>query len=240
MSGSELKIEAKERLLGRRKEAAIVILLFMVVTAALGKLTGAYDFTNQLNNDLDYSSSYNYGSTVVSVQKQSPMQALGSIISFVVTTFLSLGMTSYFLKISRGEDAKIEELWSKGKLLPKGLAVGIIMAVIVTLGCIAFIIPGIILALAYSMSTYLLVDNPDMGIVEILKNSRTMMQGNKWRLFCLMISFIGWYLLLIPTLGLLSLWLMPYISVTYCAFYNNLIGKGGVANAVETEVVEGE
>lgn len=235
MSSSELKIEAKERLVGKKKEAAIVILLVMVVTSVLGKLCGAFTINSTALDGLNSGSS-----VVVSTESQTPMQMLGRIIFFVVNTFLSLGMTSYFLKISRGEDAKIEELWSKGKLLPKALAVGIISGVVVALGYLALIIPGIILTIAYSMTSYLLIDNPDMGILDILKNSRTMMKGNKWAYFCLGISFIGWLLLLLPTIGLLSFWLFPYIDVTFCAFYNNLIGKGGVENAVEAETVEGE
>ncbi|MCR5186886.1 MAG: DUF975 family protein [Clostridia bacterium] len=235
MSSSELKIEAKERLLGKRKEAAIVILLFMVVTSVLGGLSGSYNTNNQNIAELG-----NNSAVSISTQQQSPAQVLGKILFAVVNTFLSLGMTSYFLKISRGEDVKIEELWSKGKLLPKAIVVGIIRSVVVFVGCLAFIIPGIILSFGYTLTTYLLIDNPDMEILDVLKNSRTMMKGNKWRYFCLVISFIGWFLLLIPTFGLLSLWLLPYVDVACCAFYNNLIGKGGVEKAVEAEVVEGE
>ena len=229
MSSSELKIEAKERLVGKKKEAAIVILLVMVVTSVLGKLCGAFTINSTALDGLNSGSS-----VVVSTESQTPMQMLGRIIFFVVNTFLS------FWNISLIRNKKIEELWSKGKLLPKALAVGIISGVVVALGYLALIIPGIILTIAYSMTSYLLIDNPDMGILDILKNSRTMMKGNKWAYFCLGISFIGWLLLLLPTIGLLSFWLFPYIDVTFCAFYNNLIGKGGVENAVEAETVEGE
>ena len=235
MSSSELKIEAKERLTGKRKEAAVVVLLVMIVSTILAGLCGTFSI-NTINPGTTL---YNNGSASVTADTSiSVKQTLGSVVSFVVNLFLALGTTSYFLKISRGEDAKIEELWSKKDLLLKAIAVTLLSGLAITLGFLLFIIPGIILACGYSMVIYLLLDNPEMGTLEILKNSRTMMQGNKWRFFCLVLSFIGWYLLVIPTLGLITFWLTPYLYVTQCAFYNNLIGKGGVEAAVETEVVE--
>ncbi len=50
-----------------------------------------------------------------------------------------------------------------------------------------------------------------------------MMKGNKWRLFCLKFSFIGWVLLSFLTFGILLFWVMPYIEVTMAKFYLSLL-----------------
>lgn len=57
------------------------------------------------------------------------------------------------------------------------------------------IVPGIIASYHYSMAQYLLYTHPEMGVMEVLRESKRCMTGRKGRLFCLNISFIGWRLL---------------------------------------------
>ena len=72
------------------------------------------------------------------------------------------------------------------------------------------------------MIYYIALDNPNMGIMEIIKKSKTMMKGYKWQYFVLILSFIGWEILSLFTLGILNLWLMPYMEVTFANFYNKI------------------
>lgn len=78
---------------------------------------------------------------------------------------------------------------------------------------------------AYSMSWFILADNPDMPATEARKRSIAMMRGNKWRLFCLDFSFIGWMLLCILTLGILTFWIMPYVQTARAEFYQDLLAR---------------
>jgi len=94
------------------------------------------------------------------------------------------------------------------------------MIIFVLLWSLLLIVPGIIAAFRYSMSFYILADNPDMGIMEAINESKRMMRGNKWKFFCLNLSFIGWAILGVLTLGIGYLWLTPYIEVTMIAFYD--------------------
>ena len=50
------------------------------------------------------------------------------------------------------------------------------------------------------------------------------MRGNRWRLFCLGFSFIGWSLLCVLTLGIGTLWLRPYEEAAWAAFYRDVSG----------------
>lgn len=84
------------------------------------------------------------------------------------------------------------------------------------------IIPGIIMSFAYALTPYILVDNPEISEWKASTLSRKMMKGNKWRCFLLYLSFIGWFLLCLLTLGIGFLWLEPYVSTTMGAFYKDV------------------
>lgn len=85
-----------------------------------------------------------------------------------------------------------------------------------------FIIPGIIKSYAYSLTNYILVDNPELGPNEARLKSIEMMRGYKWKLFGLDLSFIGWILLCILSLGIGFIWLAPYMQTAHAAFYHDL------------------
>ena len=67
-----------------------------------------------------------------------------------------------------------------------------------------------------------MAENPEMSAKEAMTVSIDMMKGNKWRLFCMEISFIGWGLLSVLTLGIGFLWLSPYMNAAYAAFYDDV------------------
>lgn len=104
----------------------------------------------------------------------------------------------------------------------RNLAGMFLMALFVWLWTLLLIVPGIIMSYAWFLVPYLLVDNPELSLMETLSLSRKMMRGNKWRLFKLQLSFIGWILLNVLTLGIASLWVMPYMMTAMSAFYQDV------------------
>ncbi len=91
------------------------------------------------------------------------------------------------------------------------------------------VVPGIIKSFSYSMTTYIAIDHPDWTANQCITESRRIMDGNKWRYFCLCFSFIGWYLLLIPAAllpcgGLAQFFLQPYFQTASAAFYEDIKG----------------
>ena len=74
------------------------------------------------------------------------------------------------------------------------------------------------------MCCYIMADNHDIGIMDAIKESKRITQGYKGDIFVLGLSFIGWGLLCILTLGIGFLWLAPYASTTYSNLYNKLSG----------------
>ena len=84
------------------------------------------------------------------------------------------------------------------------------------------IIPGIIKSLAYSMTPFILKDYPELSANQAINLSMKMMEGRKFDLFYLYLSFIGWGILALLTLGIGSLWLMPYMYTSMASFYQNV------------------
>jgi hypothetical protein len=70
-----------------------------------------------------------------------------------------------------------------------------------------------------------MAQHPELTATEAIEQSKQMMATNKWRLFCLDLSFIGWWLLAALTGGIGSIFLMPYTKAASTAFYLDLIGR---------------
>ena len=83
------------------------------------------------------------------------------------------------------------------------------------------IIPGIIKALSYALTPYILRDNPQLSGNQAIELSMHMMKGHKWQLFCLCLSFLGWFLLCLCTLFIGVFWLQPYVQSTLASFYED-------------------
>ncbi|MBQ6143280.1 MAG: DUF975 family protein [Clostridia bacterium] len=96
------------------------------------------------------------------------------------------------------------------------------MSVFTFLWSLLFFIPGIIKAYSYSMSPYIMAENPNIGALEAITKSKEMMKGHKFEFFILDLSFIFWYLLILITCGFASIYIAPYVNATRTNFYLKL------------------
>ena len=104
-----------------------------------------------------------------------------------------------------------------------GFFMQLLRSIYIFLWSLLFVIPGIYAAYGYAMTPYILLENPEMTANEAITKSKELMHGNRWRLFCLEISFIGWALLAaLLTLGIGVLWLKPYMETSFAAFYREI------------------
>lgn len=138
---------------------------------------------------------------------------------------LGIGTTAFFISLIENENYEAKDLFKYYHVFVKVIGVTILMGLIVMLGYICFIIPGIILTLSYSLVPIILIKKPELGIVETLKYSREKMQGHKLDAFVLGLSFIGWAILGTLTFGILYIWLFPYMQLTFTKFYLNILGE---------------
>ena len=101
----------------------------------------------------------------------------------------------------------------------KAIGVTLLVGIIVSIGTILLIIPGIILSFMYSQVYYIMAENPEMSIIDCLKESSRIMKGHKMDLFVLELSFLGWVILMGITFGIAGLYVLPYYSATLTNFY---------------------
>ncbi len=155
--------------------------------------------------------------------------------TLILTGPLTLGMTMASLKVARGGKTDVVELFGGFKNFVSSLLLYIVNGILVFLWTLLLIVPGIIMGYAYSMSYFILADNPEISITDARKQSIEMMRGHKWRLFCLQFSFIGWWLLIIVTFGIASFWVGPYLQTATAAFYEDLKQRNAPA---QEDIVE--
>ncbi len=202
MDSVKIKMKAKELIVNNKWNIWKPYLIILAITAVLSWIaTGVFN---------------------IELQTREANFADG-IISFI-TMPLSVGYIVYLLNFVRGKKYEINDIFSKmDKLIPIWV-VNLIVAVLVALGFVCLIIPGIIIGLMFTMTTYLLADGED-NIGTILKKSSEMIKGYKWDYFVFSLSFLGWVLLSIVTLGIALIWVMPYISVSHVLYYEELKKK---------------
>lgn len=149
----------------------------------------------------------------------------GSVISLLIAGPFALGAATFSLSISRGQEARLEQIFQGFNRFTTALGAYLLMVVFVLLWTLLLIIPGIIAALSYSMTFYILSDEPSAGAEDALKKSKKMMDGYKLKLFYLCFRFFLLGLLCILTLGIGFLWLIPYVHITMAKFYDDIKGN---------------
>lgn len=156
---------------------------------------------------------------------------LGAAIAFtfigpiILSGVLAFGFMAAYLTLVRTKSTSFETLFSGFSNFGTTCVVGILQTIFLTLWSLLFIIPGIVKTYSYSMTYYVLHDNPNLSASEAITESRRMMNGYKGKLFCLDLSFIGWFLLSALTLGLLGFYVLPYYNAARARFYEALKNK---------------
>ena len=147
---------------------------------------------------------------------------VGSVLALFIAGPMLVGVSMFSLSLSRGESARLEQIFEGFKNYGTVLGAYLLMVLFIFLWMLLLIIPGIIAAIAYSQTFYILAEDDTIGSMDALKKSKEMMDGYKWKYFCLGLRFIGWALLCILTLGIGFLWLSPYIQISYAKFYEDI------------------
>lgn len=148
------------------------------------------------------------------------------IFSFSATILLfplTLGYIIYFLMFAKRQKPTISNLFDGyKKSFANSILATLLMYIYIFLWSLLLIIPGIIKYFSYSMTYYIIADNPNIKASDALRKSKKMMNGHKWKYFLLELSFLGWAVLSIFTCGIGLLWLTPYIETTKANFYLTL------------------
>ena len=165
----------------------------------------------------------------VTYNSVSPVATLIISLVGIVCGIATIAYKKYVLNFTRTGKCDFKDIIEclKAKWLNIFIA-ELVMGLLIGLASLLLVVPGIILALAYTMVPYLVVDT-ELGGVDTLKKSREMMKGYKGDYFVFMLSFFGWIILACCTCGILLIWLAPYMEVAEAIYYDKLKEKTKVA-----------
>jgi uncharacterized membrane protein len=163
--------------------------------------------------------------TTGSVRPHGSLLTLSSMLTLIIGGPLALGAAIFSLSLSRGKEAMLEQIFQGFNNFSTAFIAYLLVIVYVFLWTLLLIIPGIIAALGYSMTFYILADEPLTKPQDALKKSKSMMDGYKLKLFYLCLRFVLLALLCILTLGIGFLWLIPYVHVCMAKFYDDIKGN---------------
>lgn len=145
-----------------------------------------------------------------------------NLILLLISGPLSLGITKFTINISRNQEARIEQLFEGFSNFGTSTGAYLLTVLFTLLWTLLLIIPGIIAALSYSMTFYIIADDDSIGAMDAIDKSKKMMYGHKWKYFRLLLRIVGLSLLCILTLGIGFLWLLPYAQVSTAKFYEDI------------------
>lgn len=219
MNRKEIKEEAKAKIKGNKWNIWWPMLIIGVVTGIVSRIFGIG--TVEIN-----ATTQNMEEMFASVQF-STGQSIGAIVVVIISALLYAGYYKYVLNFIRTGKFEFSDILNTIKERWLHILIATVLTtIIVSLCSLLFVIPGIIMALAYSMVILLVIDTDVTGS-DALKKSREMMKGYKWNYFVFMLSFIGWFILTPFTLGILLIWLVPYYTVAEILYYDKLKAKQG-------------
>lgn len=146
-----------------------------------------------------------------------------SLVHFAMGGVITLGYAKFNLKLADKKPASVADLFSEFHRFIAGFLMQLLRTVYIFLWSLLFIIPGIYASYGYALTPYVLLENPKMTANEAITESKRLMDGNRFRLFCLEMSFIGWALAAgLFTLGIGVIWLKPYMEASFAAFYREI------------------
>ena len=206
----DYRYNANNALEGKKIFAVLVTIVFQILTGIFSSVVSF--FLEKYIGEIIF-----FDRVIIFISCMSIVYAL-----FFVSP-LSYGYLTISKKIYRNQKANVGDLFDGFSNYRRVFTLNLLLFVKTFLWTLLFYIPGIIKAYAYSMSNYILDDNPNMRPKDAIAMSVKLMKGNKFRLFCLHFSFIGWIFLSILTCGILIFYVTPYIQVAQAAFYDDLI-----------------
>lgn len=144
-----------------------------------------------------------------------------SIIETIVTLMISFVSTHYMLNFVRGNKIDISESINfLFKNILNIFIVSLLHTLIIELGYLLLVIPGIIASIGLIFVPEILVDNPNLKNIEVLKKSWNMMMNHKMNYFVFMLSFLGWLLLCVFLIPMV--YVIPYLEVARILYYENI------------------
>ena len=217
---SELRAQARERLEGKWGTFVLMTFLMLVIQTIL-QIPGYIGSLLEILSPENVLASLSFSN-------------ISNILSLLALP-LSWGLTVSLLRNHREESVDLENLFEGFR---RGRYVRVFCALFLVnlftfLWALLLIIPGIMKAFSYALTPYILLDEPELTARQAITRSCEIMEGRRWKLFCLYLSFIGWGILSLLTFGIGFLWLAPYMNASIAAFYEDARAEYEAENSIE-------
>lgn len=147
---------------------------------------------------------------------------IGWFAAIIIVPAFNISLCIIFLSLAKKEDISVGDVFKGFNITGKAVWLSIITGFYTFLWSLLFIIPGIIKTFSYSMAPFILADNPNLTSSEALSESIKIMNGHKFDLFVLQLSFFLWYILGAITFGIAYIYVVPYFEATMTNFYNEI------------------
>ena len=219
-SCSQLRAKGRADLKGRWAEAAMFTFVFVLIAWFVSALGGGLDSVVfgprvvNVNGDID---------AVALIANSTP-----GILDFVAVLLILPVSWSWEVAFLGNHRAESDDPFSVGSLFTgyrdflRVMGTMFMSSILTFLFTMLLIIPGIWMALRLALTPYILRDHPELKFNTALRLSADMMQGHKWKLLLLELSFLGWWVLVVLSLGIGYFWLAPYIGQTGVNFYEEV------------------
>ena len=217
---SELRAQARERLEGQWGTFVLMTFLMLVIQTIL-QIPGYIGSLLEILSPENVLASLSFSN-------------ISNILSLLALP-LSWGLTVSLLRNHREESVDLENLFDgfRGGRYTRVFCAIFLVQLFTILWTLLLIIPGIIKAFSYALTPYIIMDEPELTARQAITRSCEIMQGRRWKLFCLSLSFIGWGILSILTFGIGILWLVPYMNASVAAFYEDARAEYEAENSIE-------
>ena len=149
----------------------------------------------------------------------SAIPVIGGLCSLFVGLPVAYGFAIVMLGVFKGKEIDFGVLFEGFQDYGRIFVTKLLQGIYTALWMLLLVVPGIIKHYSYAMTDYILKEEPEMKNNAAIEKSMAMMEGNKMKLFMLDLSFIGWAILCIFTLGIGLLFLQPYVAISRAAFY---------------------
>ncbi|MCI7378725.1 MAG: DUF975 family protein [Bacteroidales bacterium] len=217
---SELRAQARERLEGKWGTFVLMTFLLYVIQALLQIPGSVGDLFKVLSPE-----------NALTSESLSTLSVLLTLLALP----LSWGLTVSLLRNHREESVDLENLFDgfRGGRYTRVFCALFLVNLFTFLWTLLLIIPGIIKAFSYALTPYIIMDEPELTAKQAIARSCEIMQGRRWKLFCLYLSFIGWGILCLLTFGIGFLWLVPYMNASIAAFYEDARAEYEASKTIE-------
>lgn len=140
-----------------------------------------------------------------------------------VANVITLGSRGWYLRYWRGELPPTGELFASFRIYKPAVSTMLVKNIYIFLWSLLFVIPGIVKSYAYSMTEYILYENPNLTADQAIALSKRLTNGSKGALFVFDLSYLGWDILNAFTFGLLGIfYVYPYRFTAHAAIYQSL------------------